>query len=128
MCSSILTTPPAIIDCLPSHLCHVVSSFDPEMNFGPYDLARLEVLTDIQIESVLGNNVSQLMASIGMDKPLLLLDALAFRGVRHIFREWCIGKGNRPPTWRQLLNVLEDIGLQELSQHIEEVMKGETNS
>ncbi len=123
MCSAILTTPPAIIDCLPSHLCHVVSSFDPEMNFGPNDLVRLEELTGIQIESVLNNNVSQLMTSIGVDKPWLL-----DLGVRHIFYDWCDGEGNRPPTWGQLLNVLEDIGLKELSQHIEEVMKGETNS
>ena len=123
MCSSILTTPPAIIDCLPSHLCHVVSSYDPEMNLEPNDLARLEVVTGIQIESVLRNNVSQLIASIGMDKSFL-----ATLGVRHIFHEWCNGAGNRPPTWGQLLNVLEDIGLKDLSQHIEEVMKGETNS
>ena len=93
------------------------------MNFEPYDLTRLEVVTGIQIESVLGNNVSQLMTSVGMDKSFRL-----YSGVRHIFREWCNGEGNRPPTWRQLLNVLEDIGLKELSQHIEEVMKGETNS
>ncbi len=123
MCSSILTTPPAIIDCLPSHLCHVVSSYDPEMSLEHSDLFRLEELTGIQIESVLDYNLSQLMASIGMDKSFL-----AALGVRHIFRKWCNGAGNRPPTWRQLLNVLEDIGLKELSQHIAEVMKGETNS
>ncbi len=114
--------PPAIINCLPSHLCHVVSSYDPEMNFEPNDLARLEELTGIQIVSVLSSNDSQLTASIGMGKSLLIL------GVHHIFHEWCNGEGNRPPTWGQLLNVLEDIGLKELSQHIEEVMKGETKS
>ncbi len=127
MCFSILTTPPAIIDCLPSHLCHVVSSFDPEMKLEPYDLTRLEKLTGIQIESVLNDNVSQLMASIGMVKSLQLY-TIGFRGACDIFRDWCYGAGNRPPTWRQLLNVLEDIGLKELSQHIEEFMKGETNS
>ncbi len=125
MCSSILTTPPAIIDCLSSRLCHVVSSYDPEMNFEPNDLARLEELSGIQIESVvLRNNVSQLMDSIGMDESFHFL--LSMFGGHGIFRDWCNGAGNRPPTWRQLLNVLEDIGLKELSQHIEEVMKGET--
>ncbi len=114
------------IDCLPSHLCHVVSSYDPEMNFEPNDLAKLEVLTGIQIKSVLRNNVSQLIASIGMDESSPF--PLSMFGVRVIFHKWCNGEGNRPPTWRQLLNVLEDIGLKELSQHIEEVMKGETNS
>ena len=38
--------------------------------------------------------------------------------------QWSSGRGHRPPTWRQLLIVLQDIGLVQLSQHIDEFMKG----
>ena len=38
--------------------------------------------------------------------------------------QWSAGYSHRPPNWRELLTVLQDIGLVPLSQQIEEFLKG----
>ena len=44
--------------------------------------------------------------------------------VVEVVLQWSAGHSHRPPTWRQLLTVLQDIGLASLSQQIEEFLKG----
>ena len=44
--------------------------------------------------------------------------------VVEVILQWSAGRSLRPPTWRQLLTVLQDIGLIPLSQQIEEFLKG----
>ena len=44
--------------------------------------------------------------------------------VVEVVLQWSAGHSRRPPTWRQLLTVLQDIGLIPLSQQIEEFLKG----
>ena len=44
--------------------------------------------------------------------------------VLEVVLQWSAGRSHRPPTWRQLLTVLQDIGLVPLSQQIEEFLKG----
>ena len=41
-----------------------------------------------------------------------------------LISQWSAGRSHRPPTWRHLLEVIQDIGLIELSQQIEIYMKG----
>ena len=38
------------------------------------------------------------------------------------------GRSRRPPTWRQLLTVFQDVGLIQLSQQIEEFLMGKYSS
>ena len=44
--------------------------------------------------------------------------------VEEVISQWSAGSGLHPPTWRELLQVLQDIGQLELRQQIEAFMKG----
>ena len=44
--------------------------------------------------------------------------------VEMVISQWSAGHSPRPPTWRVLLQVLQDIGQLELRQQIEAFMKG----
>ena len=44
--------------------------------------------------------------------------------VETMISQWSAGRSPRPPTWRVLLQVLQDIGHLELRQQIETFMKG----
>ena len=44
--------------------------------------------------------------------------------VEEVISQWSEGRSPRPPTWRELLHVLQDIGELELRQQIENFMKG----
>ena len=44
--------------------------------------------------------------------------------VVEVVLQWSAGRSRQPPTWRQLLTLLQDIGLVPLSQQIEEFLKG----
>ena len=44
--------------------------------------------------------------------------------VEEVISQWSAGRSPRPPTWRELLQVLQDIGQLELRQEIEAFMKG----
>ena len=44
--------------------------------------------------------------------------------VEEVISQWSAGHSPRPPTWRELLQVLQDIGQLELRQQIEAFMKG----
>ena len=47
-----------------------------------------------------------------------------FQYVEDVILQWFNGYSPRPPTWRELLQVLQDIGELELRQQIENFMKG----
>ena len=44
--------------------------------------------------------------------------------VEEVILQWSDGRNRRSPTWRQLLTVLQDMDLIQLSQQIEEFIKG----
>ena len=44
--------------------------------------------------------------------------------VEEVISQWSAGRSPRPPTWRELLQVLQDIGQLELRQQIEAFLKG----
>ncbi len=114
-------------------LC-VVSPFDPDSNFVPNVVSRLEAVMGIQIASVLADRHSQLIASSGvvlqphvqLNKELPLPDPQenSVEYIKEIFIQWCEGRSDRLPTWVQFLDVLRSIGLTELSQQIETFLKG----
>ena len=45
--------------------------------------------------------------------------------VEFLIEEWESGKSQRPLTWRSLLNVLQELGLGELSLELEKYMQSE---
>ena len=88
----------------------------------------------IQIVSVLAKLHSPLTSSSGVElQPrvdhgyqitLPDPDEEPAQYVVEVVLQWSAGRSRRPPTWRQLLTVLQDIGLVPLSQQIEEFLKG----
>ena len=48
--------------------------------------------------------------------------------VEEVISQWSAGHSPHPPTWRKLLQLLQDIGLQEIRQQIEGYMKGKLAS
>ena len=116
----------------------VVSPYYSEIAFPRNALNRLEAVMGIQIVSVLANLHSPFSISSGVklqpheegdgDKKVFWTlpnpDKSPRCYVMSIVLHWSDGQSRRPPTWGQLLTVLQDIGLVPLSQHIEEFLKG----
>ncbi len=75
----------------------------------------------IDIESVLANSHSQLTQSTGVELPDLHPQT---DHVEQVIVTW---RRLHHPTWQQLLDVLQDIGLAELSQQIDAFMRGKSN-
>ena len=114
----------------------VVSSYDPNSKFHSDILSRLEAVMGIEIMSALGNNHSQLTTSSGVilqtrkdhwgNDIALLPDPQRepVLYVEEVIIQWSMGRSPRPPTWKHLLEVLQEMGLRELSQQIEAFMRG----
>ena len=113
----------------------IVSPYSPEIEFPRNALTRLEVVMGIQIVSVLAKLHSPLTSSSGVElqprvdrygRKIALPDPVEepAQYVGEFVLQWSAGHSHRPPTWRQLLTVLQDIGLVPLSQQIEEFLKG----
>ena len=83
----------------------------------------------IQIVSLLAKLHSPLTSSSGVElqrrrNRLPDPDKEPAQYVVEVVLQWSDGRSRHPPTWRQLLIVLQDIGLVPLSQQIEEFLKG----
>ena len=112
-----------------------VSPYFPEIEFPRNALTRLEAVMGIQIVSVLAKLHSPLTSSSGVKlqrrknhsgRKIALPDPdeEPAQYVVEVVLQWSAGRSRRPPTWRQLLTVVQDIGLVPLSQQIEEFLKG----
>ena len=89
----------------------------------------------IQIVSVLAECHSTLTSSSGVElqprvdddgDEIALPDpnTKPAKYVEEVILQWSAGHSRRSPTWRQLLTVLQDMDLIQLSQQIEEFIKG----
>ncbi len=78
----------------------------------------------IDIESVLANSHSQLTQSTGVELPDLDPQTDPVYYVQQVIVTW---RRLHHPTWQQLLDVLQDIGLAELSQQIDAFMRGKSH-
>ena len=112
-----------------------VSSYSPEIEFPHNVLTRLEAVMGIQIVSVLAERHSSLTSSSGVEllprvdddgDEIALLDPNTepAKYVEELIFQWSAGRSRRFPTWRQLLTVLQDMDLVQMSQQIEEFIKG----
>ena len=112
-----------------------VPTFDPDSKFISNVLSRLEAVLGVHIVSVLANIHYQLTTSVQLKvgkhgRRIQLPDPQTVPGeyveayVEEVISQWSIGYSPRPPTWRELLQVLQDIGQLELRQQIETFMKG----
>ena len=89
----------------------------------------------VHIVSVLADIHYQLMTTSGVQLqpqvnkrgsiiPLPDPQAAPGQYVEEVIYQWSIGHSPHPSTWRELLQVLQDIGQLELRQQIEAFMKG----
>ena len=89
----------------------------------------------IQIVSVLAEHHSTLTSSSGVElqprvdhrgREIALPDRNTepAKYVEEVILLWSAGRSHRSPTWRQLLTVLQDVDLIQLSQQLEEFIKG----
>ena len=112
-----------------------VSSYSPEIKFPHNVLTRLEAVMGIQIVSVLAELHSTLTSLSGVElQPCVDDDGdeIALpdpntepaKYVEEVMLQWSAGRSHRSPTWRQLLTVLQDMDLIQLSQQIQEFIKG----
>ena len=112
-----------------------MSSYSPEIEFPHNVLTRLEEVMGIQIVSVLAELHSTLTSSSGVEllprvdddgREIALPDPSTkpAKYVEELMLQWWAGRSRRSPTWRQLLTVLQDMDLIQLSLQIEEFMKG----
>ena len=90
----------------------------------------------IQIVSVLAEHHSTLTSSSGVElQPRVddygdeIPDANTepAKYVEEVIFQWSAGRSRRFPTWKNLLSVLQDIGLVDLSQQIQEFIKGKNH-
>ena len=115
-----------------------VSSYSTDIEFPRNVLTRLEAVMGIQIVSVLAERHSALTSSSGVelqphvdyyghDIALPNPNTKPAKYVEEVIFQWSAGRSRRFPTWRQLLTVLQDIGLVDLSQQIQEFIKGKNH-
>ena len=111
-----------------------VATFDPDSRFISNVLSRLEAVMGVHIISILADIHYQLTTSAGVQlQPQIENGSLPdpqshpCQYVEEVISQWSAGRSPRPPTWRELLQVLQDIGLLELRQQIEVYVKGTCN-
>ena len=107
-------------------LLSVVWSYDPDGWFSMGTLCRLEnkgigVLTSLETQHM------ELAEVVNIEIPEKACGHSSPRkSVEFIVRQWTLGDDPTiPPTWRSLYQVLRKLGLEELSQKIEEFLSSE---
>ena len=109
----------------------IVSRYSPKIRFPFNVLNRLEAVMGIEIVSVLAKHSTELASSFGVKLKQVnhfigLPDSQRDpeRYVEEVISQWSDGNSHRPPTWEKLLVGIQDIDLLQLSQSIENFMKG----
>ena len=90
----------------------LVSPFSLESNFNPYILTRLEAR---------GVEVATLLKEFHSIQD----SALDLQEMEKMLQHWSDGiLGDRPPSWEELLEVFNSVGLKKLSQKIYGLLQG----
>ena len=105
-------------------LCDSVSTFDPDSKFFPGVLLRLEAAMGIQIVSAIANVYSKVATKSGVQLEGVELPDPQEEPSKYVMEVISMWSAGHNRTWRELLDVLRDVELQDLSQQIEAYMKG----
>ena len=100
-----------------------MSPYDPDGQFSMSALCRLEN-KGIHVLKSLERLQRQLMKAANVTFTAKAdTEYKKLRSVEIIIRQWTLGDNSPlPPTWRSLYQVLRELGLEELSQQIEEFL------
>ena len=107
----------------------IVSPYDPDSQFSMSALCRLEnkgiqVLKSLEPLHKELAVVAKVTLSGGANSEYMRSDPR--NATEIVIRQWTLGdKPTLPPTWRSLYEVLRELGLEDLSQEIEEFLSSE---
>ena len=111
-----------------------VATFDPDSRFIYNVLSRLEAVMGVPIVSALARVRYQLTTASAVQlQPRVYKNVIIspdpqknpIQYVEEVILQWFKGYSHRPPTWRELLQVLQDIGELDLRRQIEYFMTGQ---
>ena len=103
-----------------------VSQIDPDSRFTMSALSRLEGGAGIQVVTSLTKTYVQLMEIAGITVDWEnQRQPNPDRRIEIVIHKWETQKSLRPPTWRSLLDILRELGMNELSQQITDYLYGE---
>ena len=93
-------------------------------------LSKLEDVSSISVVSSLSLNRTKIVSAMEVTLDTETMARLGFVEnpkvyVEIVISQWEAGKSDRSPTWHELLIVLKNLGLQVISQEIEDYMRGE---
>jgi hypothetical protein len=101
---------------------YIASPYHPDSYFDVSTLSRLEA-AGIPVVTTLQNNLPQFAAAIDVSSGAYHNVIGAYHSVMNT---WIVeDEGSCPPTWRSLHGILKGLGLEELSQQIEEYLSCE---
>lgn len=108
---------------------YAVHTYHPDSQFNMCALSKLDGVAHIKALSSLAEMQSKLITAAG-----LTLEAHAEKKIANtedpclhveiILNQWAAGRSLRPPTWRSLIEVLCEVGLNNLGQEMEDFMSG----
>lgn len=102
------------------------SPYDPSASFSMGSLFKLEEGAGIKVVSSLAKIPAQLASAAGIDLQEHVMELTdKNKRVELIIDQWKAGDSQRPATWKSLLSILQELGLEELSHEIEDYMHGE---
>ena len=104
-----------------------VSPYDPDGRFSMSALCRLEN-NGIQVLTMLRSCRKKLAEAANVTFTARASFEFKYSSLKleMVIRQWTLGASPAlPPTWRSLYQVLRELGLEELSQQIEEFLSGE---
>ena len=99
-----------------SHLSNAVTCFNPESNFT---IKALYSLADAGIP---------LMSSLNYYTwPIMTMLSVYGIDLNSLFNLWLMGMGNIPPTWRNLLQIVRQLNLDDLAYQVETYLQKSTS-
>ena len=119
------------------HIDTAVSPFDPDSNFTMRALSLVEVAgipmmhsIDIYTEEIRTTvSIRHMKSESQTDEPMWHLGERSSSRhflqsrVGRLFADWLKGGGKLPPTWRSLLQVIRQLGLDDLANQVETYLK-----
>ena len=101
-------------------MTNAVTPFDLESNFtfkAPYSLGE----AGIPLMSSLNNYHQQIQSMIGVPQYYPIIDLKA------TFVRWTRDRGSIPPTWRNLLQIVRQLNLDDLANQVETYLRRTTS-
>ena len=109
-----------------SNLCTIVSSPLHDIRFTMSSLYGLEQIAGIKIVTTLARVHNEVMSAAGVTLNKVqrkkFYESTNTGCLEIVINQWESENSGIPPTWGSLLTILQDLGLQDLQQQVEDVV------